>query len=116
MWYSKIAMACLVVAVLAGCATGYDSAGMNGMSSKQTADATISVDGLTCPSCVYGFEDTVKRVDGVLRIETDLNTGLAHVWYAPDTSPEMKAIWDAVNDSGFTPRKITSDQGSYTGD
>lgn len=105
-----------IVAVLAGCATGYDSAAMKGMPSEQTADATIAVDGLTCPSCVYGFEDTIKRVEGVIRIETDLNTGRARVWYAPDTSPEMKALWDAVNDSGFTPRKITSADGSYAGD
>lgn len=112
----KAVMACFVVAVIAGCATGYGSDAMNGTSSERTADATIAVDGLTCPSCVYGFEDTLKRVDGVLRIETDLNTGRARVWYAPDTSPEMKALWDAVNDSGFTPRKITSADGAYAGD
>ena len=116
MWSLKAVMACFGMAVLAGCATGYDSAATNGTPLGHTADATITVDGLSCPSCVYGFEDTVKRVDGVIRIETDLNTGLAQIWYAPDTSPEMKAIWDAVNDSGFTPRKITSAEGSYTHD
>ena len=116
MWIAKSVMACFLAAVFAGCATGYGSAATNGTIPGQTADATIAVDGLTCPSCVYGFEDTIKRVDGVIRIETDLNTGRAQIWYAPDTSPEMKALWDAVNDSGFTPRKITSAEGSYAGD
>lgn len=56
-------------------------------------------------------EDSLVRLTGVERILTDLNTGTAHVWFAPEETPPTtdELLW-AVRRSGFTPIKVVMNE------
>ena len=52
------------------------------MSSAAVADGTryqMRVDGLACPYCAYGIEKHLKKIDGVEKIDVDLDNGLVNV-------------------------------------
>ena len=67
----------------------------------------MRVDGLACPYCAYGIEKKLKAIDGVGKIDVNLNEGLVIVDVAEGTSltePQMKKLFQ---DSGFTYRSMT---------
>jgi len=82
----------------------------------QGADASIHINGLACPYCVYNVERSVKQVAGVKRVAIDLNTGVASIWFESDQHPEPKALWAAVKDSGFTPAEMHIGEQTYAFD
>lgn len=77
---------------------------------------TISVDGLSCPFCVYGLEKKLKKVKGVKTVKVELQNGLAVVTLKAgqpvDTEKTKAAFRAAVKKAGFTARKITVSPGS----
>ena len=67
----------------------------------------MRVDGLACPYCAYGIEKKLKEIEGVGKIDVDLNAGLVIVDVAEGTSltePQMKTLFQ---DAGFTYRSMT---------
>jgi len=67
----------------------------------------MRVDGLACPYCAYGIEKKLKAIDGVGKINVDLNAGLVVVDMAEGaklTEPQMKTLF---KDAGFTYRSMT---------
>lgn len=118
------ALGILVIAVAACCVTlsgmqamaGTDEAKDRTETQAPEADATVQIKGLTCPSCVFNVESTVAKLKGVKKIETDLNTGLARIWYEADGKPGLSDIWAAIKKSGFTPSKIIAGEQTYEGE
>ncbi len=72
---------------------------------------TISVDGLSCPFCVYGLEKKLKKVSGVKTVKIELKKGLALVRLKAgqpiDPAKTTMTFTEAVKKAGFTARKIT---------
>ncbi len=67
----------------------------------------MRVDGLACPYCAYGIEKKLKAIEGVGKIDVDLNAGLVVVDVAEGvalTEPQMKTLFQ---DAGFTYRSMT---------
>lgn len=67
----------------------------------------IRVDGLACPFCAYGVEKKLNKIDGVERVDIDLNDGLVTVDVLDSvklSEPQMRQL---LNDSGFTYRSMT---------
>lgn len=67
----------------------------------------IRVDGLACPYCAYGIEKKLKQIEGVEKIDVDLEKGLvtANVREGVEiTEPQMKQLF---KDAGFTYRGMT---------
>ncbi len=70
--------------------------------------ATLKVDGMTCVSCAWGVEASLKRVQGVVEAKVDFNAGLAKIQYRPEkTKPETLA--QAVNELGYRANVVTSE-------
>jgi len=68
----------------------------------------MRVDGLACPYCAYGIEKKLKQIDGVKRIDVDLDKGLVTVNVREGvelTEPQMKQLF---KDAGFTYRSMTN--------
>jgi len=66
----------------------------------------MRVDGLACPFCAYGIEKKLKAIDGISKINVDLNKGLVNVNMDEGgelTDEQMKVLF---NDSGFTYRSM----------
>lgn len=67
----------------------------------------MRVDGLACPYCAYGIEKKLKQIEGVERIDVNLEKGLVTVDVREGvtlTEPRMKQLF---KDAGFTYRSMT---------
>ncbi len=66
----------------------------------------MRVDGLACPYCAYGVEKKLKAIEGVGKIDVNLDAGLVVVDVAEGvtlTEPQMKTLFQ---DAGFTYRSM----------
>ena len=55
---------------------------------------------------MHNVQRSVERVDGVKKVQVDLNTGRGAVTFEPGTAVAPAALWQAIKDSGFTPVRI----------
>lgn len=76
----------------------------------------MRVDGLACPYCAYGIEKKLKAIDGVEKIDIDLEAGLVVVDVVEGvelSEPQMKTLFQ---DAGFTYRSmVTTPRGNAAG-
>lgn len=73
------------------------------------ADGTryqMRVDGLACPYCAYGIEKNLKKIDGVEKIDIDLNNGLVTVSVAAGVTLTDAQMKNLFTDAGFTFRSM----------
>ncbi len=67
----------------------------------------IRVDGLACPYCAYGIEKKLKAIEGVGKVDVDLNAGLVIVDVAEGTRLTESQMKTLFKDAGFTYRSMT---------
>ncbi|HEC12753.1 MAG TPA: copper chaperone [Acidiferrobacteraceae bacterium] len=67
----------------------------------------MRVDGLACPYCAYGIEKKLKKIEGVEKIDVDLNKGLVIVKVADGVKLTEKQMTQLFKDAGFTYRSMT---------
>ena len=72
----------------------------------------IGVDGVACPFCVYGIEKQLSKLEGIERIETDIQKGLMILIMEVDSTLSEAVISDAVTKAGFSLRSFTQSEGS----
>lgn len=66
----------------------------------------LRVDGLACPYCAYGIEKKLKQIEGMEKIDVDLEKGLVTVNVREGvalTEPQMDQLF---KDAGFTYRSM----------
>ena len=66
----------------------------------------VTILGMSCPFCVYGVEQKLKRLDGVTELEVVLETGLATLTLAEDADISNEQLQGTVKDAGFEVAKI----------
>ncbi len=69
----------------------------------------MRVDGLACPYCAYGIEKKLNEIDGVEKIDVDLNKGLVVVNVADGVKLSEEQMTQLFNDAGFTYRSMTEE-------
>lgn len=69
----------------------------------QVAEATTTIDGLTCPFCSFGAKKRLKTVDGVDKVTVDVMKGIATLQANPGESINVQQISGAVKKAGFAP-------------
>ncbi len=67
---------------------------------------TLTVDGLACPFCAYGIEKQLSALEGIESIEIDIDEGTVLVTTAEGAEIDEADLQQAVNDAGFTLRKV----------
>ncbi len=67
----------------------------------------MRVDGLACPYCAYGIEKKLNQVEGVEKIDVDLNKGLVTVNVADGVKLSEEQMTQLFKDAGFTYRSMT---------
>ncbi len=68
---------------------------------------TMRVDGLACPYCAYGIEKKLKKIEGVEKIDVDLDKGLVQVRTREGVELTEEAMKKLFKDAGFTFRSMT---------
>ncbi len=66
----------------------------------------LYVDGLACPFCAYGVEKKVGGLDGVEKVEIEIEDGLVAVTLADGATLDEATAKQAVDEAGFTLRKF----------
>ena len=66
----------------------------------------LYVDGLACPFCAYGVEKKVGGLDGVEKVEIEIEDGLVAVTLADGATLDEATAKRAVDEAGFTLRKF----------
>ena len=66
----------------------------------------LYVDGLACPFCAYGVEKKVGGLDGVEKIDIDIDGGIVAVILADGAILDEATAKQAVDEAGFTLRKF----------
>ena len=69
----------------------------------------MRVDGLACPYCAYGIEKNLKKIDGVKKIEVDLDNGLVIVNVASGVTLTDAQMEKLFTDAGFTFRSMLAE-------
>ncbi len=80
-------------------------------SASALADGTqyqMRVDGLACPYCAYGIEKNLGKIDGVEKIDVDLNNGLVTVNVAEGVTLTDAQMAKLFTDAGFTFRSMVT--------
>ncbi|MEQ8504374.1 MAG: heavy-metal-associated domain-containing protein [Rhodospirillales bacterium] len=77
------------------------------ISAKETGTAyALGVDGLACPFCGYGVEKQLMRIDGVISVEIDLESGTVTTTMAAGRTLGKDTAQKAVEAAGFTLRSF----------
>ena len=66
----------------------------------------LYVDGLACPFCAYGVEKKVGGLDGVEKVEIEIEEGIVAVTLAEGATLDEAAARQAVEQAGFSLRKF----------
>lgn len=66
----------------------------------------LYVDGLACPFCAYGVEKKVSGLDGVEKVDIDIDSGLVAVTVVEGTKLDEATARQAVDEAGFSLRKF----------
>ncbi len=66
----------------------------------------LYVDGLACPFCAYGVEKKVGGLDGVEKVEIEIEEGVVTVTLADGATLDEATAKHAVDQAGFSLRKF----------
>ncbi|MCJ8346875.1 heavy-metal-associated domain-containing protein [bacterium] len=75
-----------------------------GIVSTQDLQISLEVKGLSCPFCVFGLDKKLKKVPGVLKLQTSLKESLVEMKLRADT--DLINLKRSVIKAGFTPGDI----------
>lgn len=87
----------LLVAAVAGPLLAAEAAGVR---------YVMRVDGLACPYCAYGVEKKLKAIEGVERVDVDLDRGLVVVDAREGVVLTDEQMRKLMKDAGFTFRSL----------
>ncbi len=62
----------------------------------------MTVFGMDCAPCAHAIHVSMKGIQGVNKVDVDLNTGLVAIQLAPGNSAGMQQFNQAVEKNGFT--------------
>ncbi len=66
----------------------------------------LYVDGLACPFCAYGIEKKVGGLDGVEKVEIEIEEGVVTVTLADWATLDEATAKQAIDQAGFSLRKF----------
>ncbi len=71
-----------------------------------TTEYQLGVDGVACPFCVYGIEKQLSKLEGIKRIETDIEKSQILLIMKEGFTLDEIPVRDAVTKAGFTLRSF----------
>ena len=84
---------------------------LNGAEPSQTV---ITVEGMHCPMCAKRIVAKLKAIKGVAEVQADVESQVVAVAPINRHTPSPRAMWEAVEGSGFKPVKLTCPSGVFT--
>ncbi len=73
---------------------------------KPARQIQVTILGMSCPFCAYGVEQKLKKLEGVVDLKVELETGLATLTLKEGADIPNEEIVKKVKDAGFEVAKI----------
>lgn len=80
---------------------------------KQIPVRTLFVKNLHCEGCAKRLRASVYKVEGVLKVQTNVKNGIALITPTNGGSPSAKALWEAAETQKFNVAKLVTPAGTY---
>ena len=74
---------------------------------EQPRQIQVTVLGMSCPFCAYGVEQKLKKLDGVVELTVQLESGLATLVMQDGADVSNETLRETVKDAGFEAAKVT---------
>lgn len=74
---------------------------------------SISIKDMHCAECAKKISKRLQTVGGVKSVKMDFKSGTALVTVDPAKAPSPKALWEAVEQSGFKPIRLETASASF---
>lgn len=81
---------------------GRDKVGVEAVSLAGRSEATLVVQGLSCPLCAHNLDKLLLKVEGVQSAAVNMAAGTVAVGFDAAKPPLPQALAKAVTDAGFT--------------
>ncbi len=86
----------------------------NNVQAAEPPATTISVQGMHCAGCAAKVSRNLQAVVGVSEAQVDATKALAVVSAKPNSTPSPRALWEAVEKSGYKPTMLIGPAGTFT--
>jgi Cu+-exporting ATPase len=78
------------------------------------APTVITISDLDCPSCAKKLAAKLSALEGVAKVETDVDKQTATITPKANVKLSPKQIWEVVEKEKYTPAKIEGPAGTFT--
>lgn len=75
--------------------------GASGAPPVRIAKAELSVQGLSCSSCIQEIETALARIEGIEEVLVDISRGKAQVYFDPDRIDTSDIIAEEISNAGY---------------
>lgn len=99
----SLTLTALVMAVLVG-----------GVRAVEPQPTTITVEDMHCMGCAKKIAARLYKVSGVAAVKVDMPASRLVIQAKPQQNLSPKAMWEAVEQSGYTPTKLEGSAGTFT--
>lgn len=69
-------------------------------------EVEIGIDGLSCPFCVFGLKQQMKKIEVIDKLNISLKNSLARITLKESSPLNIKDLKNAIKDAGFSVREI----------
>jgi mercuric ion binding protein len=77
-------------------------------------ETVIDVEELDCEACATVIEVSLKEIADVAEVKMDIDNQTVTVTPKAQKTLSARALWKAVEESGFTPTKLVGPSGTFT--
>ena len=84
-----------------------------GSAAASAADHSITVEGMHCGGCAQKIVARLKAVPHVEEVQADVSKSLITVHSGDLDLPSPRAMWEAVENAGYTPKRLAGPTGEF---
>lgn len=81
---------------------------------KKTPLTSVTIEGMHCPSCAKKVAKKLETIKNVSKVKIDVEKSTATITAKEKLAFSPKAIWEAVEVSGYKPTKLVGPLGTFT--
>jgi copper chaperone CopZ len=83
-------------------------------SQSVSKETVIDIEDLDCEACAATVEESLKTVAGVATVKIDVDTQTATITPREKMTLSARALWEALEESGFKPKMLVCPSGTFT--
>ena len=106
-----LAMGFIVAMGMAGCAATSQKTASPYLTDNTVLKGgfvSLTVHGMGCPLCATNVDIQLKKLKGVMSVNTNLNNGEVRILISPDEAPTRSDLAGAIHRAGLTLVEISS--------